>query len=108
MLNICDEIKLRCKIYIKRGLYELPPFHNRRIKLPRNCKTFGQERKFHIKEATAKLYFFQGRSEVLPVYGTKEKLSSEQLRRRGTSRNQAASDKKIKFGATLSMRDAEI
>ena len=50
-----------------------------REKLSGNCKTFGQEREFCIKGVTAELYFFQGYSQILPVYGAKEKQPSEQL-----------------------------
>ena len=89
-IQICGKIELRNQIYTRGDLYELPPFYHRRAllstrilcqreKLSGNCKTFRQERKFCIKGAAAELYFFQGHSRILPVYGAKEKQSSEQL-----------------------------
>ena len=42
-------------------------------------QAFRQKRELCIKGAAAELYFFQGHSQILPVYGAKEKQSSEQL-----------------------------
>ena len=83
-IQICGKIELRNQIYTGGDLYKLPPFYHRRAllstrilcqreKLSGNYKTFGQKRKFCIKGAVAKLYFFQGYTEILPVYGAKEK-----------------------------------
>lgn len=71
-------------------MHELPPFYHRRAllftgilrqreKLPRNCETFGQKREFCIKGAKTELYVLKRYSQILPVYGAKEKQSSEQL-----------------------------
>ena len=89
-IQICGKIELQNKFYYKGDLYELLPFYHRRAllstrilrqrkKLSGNCKTFGQEREFCIQGVKAELHVLQGHSEVLPVYGAKEKQPSEQL-----------------------------
>ena len=89
-IQICGKIELRNQIYTEGDLYELPPFYHRRAllstrilcqrkKLSGNCEAFGQKRELCIKGVAAELYFFQGHSQILPVYGTKEKQPSEQL-----------------------------
>ena len=50
-----------------------------REKLSGNRKAVGQERKLHIPGVKAELYVFQGYTEVLSVYGTKEERLAQQL-----------------------------
>ena len=78
------------QIYTRGDLYELQTFYHRRAllstrilrqrkKLSGNCKTFRQECELCIKRTAAELYVLQRHSQILSVYGAKEKQSSEQL-----------------------------
>ena len=48
-------------------------------KLSGNRQAFGQKRKFCIKWTEAEQYLFQGYTEILSTYGTKEKQFTQQL-----------------------------
>ena len=84
-IQICGKIELQNKNFSKVDLYELPPFYHRRAllitrilckrkKLQRNCKAVRTERKFGIKRAEKKLHFLSRYSQILSIYGSKEKL----------------------------------
>ena len=89
-IQICGKIELRNKFYYKGDLYELQTFYHRRTllstrilckgkKLSGNRKTSRQKREFGFQRITEKLYILPRRSEILSVYGAKEKQPSEQL-----------------------------
>ena len=89
-IQICGKIGLRNKFYCKGDLYELQTFYHRkallstgilyqRKKLSGNRKAFGQKCQFGIQGVKTELYVFEGYTEVLPIYGAKEKRSSQQL-----------------------------
>ena len=89
-IQICGKIELRNKFYYKGDLYELQTFYHRRTllstrilckgkKLSGNRKTSRQKREFGFQRITEKLYILPRRSEILSVYGAKEKQLAKQL-----------------------------